>query len=220
MLPIGLRFLPVPRLFWSAYTDVPFQTCIDCKRDLSESSVYIVQKRIVAGETVFELAICESCRCRLTETYSEETRAALTSRMTEYFRLRNVRPSTLSVEKNSDNGDASPNQVADPDGGLAMPQQDSQELLDRCMNFCLICDRPRELCRRYSLAGLCQQTEIVIQTSLIGQSPVMVCDDCEASLAGLISQKTRESWDRFVDEHFDGPPAIDIEDPSYSPVAF
>lgn len=236
MLSFGLHFLPVPRQFWSAYLDGPFCDCVVCKTTLSNSLFYVIQKRIVAGESVFEMAICEACRQQLTASYSEETRAALTGRMSQYFRQKQMRleqqeaaPSVSdspagytggrsSVESTPEGNDL----PADQTNAADENQQSSlaTELLNRCMNFCLICDRSREQCHRYSLAGLFRQKEIVVQTSFVGQSPVMICDDCEQSLAGLISKQTRDNWDKFVEQHFDGPPSIDIEDPSYSPMAF
>ncbi len=49
----GVFFAPIPKLFWSAYRDAPFVKCIDCEQPLLESSVFVVNKRFVAGETVF-----------------------------------------------------------------------------------------------------------------------------------------------------------------------
>ena len=236
MLPFGLHFLPIPRQFWSAYLDGPFCDCLVCEKSLNSSLVYVIQKRIVAGESVFEMAICEACRQQLTSSYSEETRAALTTRMSQYFREKQIRlgqaeaarPVSDSPSSQPD-GQSSADDVTDDTDSLFVQTNAADdnpesgpatELLNRCMNFCLICDRSREQCHRYSLAGLFRQNEIVVQTSFVGQSPVMICDDCEQSLAGLISKQTRDNWDRFVEQHFDGPPGIDIEDPSQSPMAF
>ena len=67
-------FVPMPAPLWSAYLESPFEECVDCGCQLSESPVYIVQKRFVAGEAVFEMAICEACRAALVREYSAETR--------------------------------------------------------------------------------------------------------------------------------------------------
>jgi hypothetical protein len=48
----------------------------------------------------------------------------------------------------------------------------------------------------------------------------MICDKCEQSMAGLVSKKTRDAWDRFIEEHFDGPPGVESDLPSSYPVAF
>ncbi|MCA9033698.1 MAG: hypothetical protein KDA91_01150 [Planctomycetaceae bacterium] len=209
MLPPGLRFLPIPQLFKSTYLDGPFVECVDCGKSLDSSFVYTIQKRIVAGEHVFEMAMCSDCRGRLTETFSRESTAALHSRMAECFRARVIGSDMNPVDT----------ECPGDDEGPTNPMTD-EILLDRCLNYCVMCECPRETCHRYSLAGLFSAAKLVLQTSAIGQSPVMMCNDCESSMSSLVSQQTRDSWDRFIDEHFDGPPAIDVDSPNYSPVGF
>ena len=99
-------------------------------------------------------------------------------------------------------------------------EEDGQALLDRCMNFCVICGLEREQCHRYSVAGLCRDSEIVAQVTPISRTPLMVCEKCEMGMADLISEKTRDSWDRFVEEHFDGPPGVEVDSPSSYPMPF
>lgn len=190
MVPFGMYFLPVPKLFYSEYLEQPFEDCINCGCSLGTAAVYVIQKRFVIGEAVFEMAICDNCRQQLTETYSEETKAALNERMMQYF-------GRMAAEVLEQQPSSRP----------------AEDLLDRCMNFCLICSATRENCKKYSLAGLFRRQEIVVQCSAIGQSPVMICDRCEEELSELISQKTRDAWQRFMDEHFDGPPGIDLDIP-------
>lgn len=197
MLPQGFHFLPIPELFWSAFDEAPFTRCIACDCQVADSPMYVIQKRFVAGEAVFEMAVCEQCRQSLTQSYSLETRQRLNEKLTVCFQSNPL----LQVEAGQE-----------PPGG--------EQLLRRCMDFCLICGCARMACRGYSLAGLFRTEQIVVQCSRLGQSPVMVCDSCERSLEGMISAKTRESWDRFVEEHFDGPPGIDLDAPFQQPALF
>jgi hypothetical protein len=38
---------------------------------------------------------------------------------------------------------------------------------------------------------------------------VMICGKCGDTVQGMISQKTRDTWRRFVDDNFPGPPPED-----------
>jgi hypothetical protein len=37
----------------------------------------------------------------------------------------------------------------------------------------------------------------------------MICGKCGDTVQGMISQKTRDTWRRFVDDNFPGPPPVD-----------
>jgi hypothetical protein len=43
----------------------------------------------------------------------------------------------------------------------------------------------------------------------VGPLPVMICQGCSARMEAGLSKATRESWQRFVDENFPGPPGLD-----------
>ena len=193
----GVFFAPIPKLFWSAYRDAPFVKCIDCEQPLLESSVFVVNKRFVAGETVFEMAMCNRCREQFTLQYSEETRTNIAAFFSAHF------AKNAAALNSSD------------DETLA-----GEQLLDHCMNHCGICGIARSSCHRYSIAGLCREHDIIAQLSAMGQTPLMVCEKCELEMSKLVSKQTRESWDRFVDEHFDGPPGVELDAPTAYPVAF
>ncbi|MDG1897962.1 MAG: hypothetical protein P8J37_23925 [Fuerstiella sp.] len=208
MSSFGIFFAPVPELFWSEYTGAPFFKCVDCEVPLIESNVYVIQKRYVAGEAVFEMAMCERCRDKLTQEYSEETRGNITAYMKEQFQKSAVAglddvegPQVIEVREieNAEDGDA---------------------MLQQCIEHCLVCGTERSKCHRYSLAGLCRDNEIVAQVTPISQTPLMVCEKCELGMADLVSQQTRDSWDRFVEENFDCPPGVEVDSPSHYPMAF
>jgi hypothetical protein len=190
-------FLPVPRPFWSAYSEEPFDKCVDCGEPLANSPVHIIQKRFVAGEAVFEMAICEGCRQSLVSEYSTETRRNIENYLTA-------------------NGGLG-NRIADlPPELLA----DAEQLLQHCMNQCVVCETPREKCHKYTLAGGGSDLDLIVQISPLGQSPVMICDDCETGMQDLVSQQTRDRWNRFIEDHFDGPPGVEVDSPWSQPVAF
>ena len=43
----------------------------------------------------------------------------------------------------------------------------------------------------------------------VGPLPVMICQACSARMEAGLSKATRESWQRFVEENFPGPPGMD-----------
>lgn len=208
MSVFGIFFGAIPKAFWSEYSGKPFFNCIDCSVPLLESNTFVIQKRFVGGEAIFEMAMCERCREKMVSEYSEETKKNIAAYIREQFEKLNA--------ENSDNADA-PNllemrQIEDPEEG--------QALLEQCIEFCVICGANRADCHRYSLTGLCRDDEIIAQVTPLGRTPLMVCEKCELGMADLISQKTRDSWDRFIEKHFDGPPGVESDSPTTYPIAF
>jgi hypothetical protein len=57
--------------------------------------------------------------------------------------------------------------------------------------------------------------DLVVQLSPQAQSPLMICQKCEGTLGELVSQQTRDTWDRFVEEHFDSPPGVGVDSPMF-----
>ncbi len=143
------------------------------------------------------MAMCNRCREQFTLQYSEETRTNIAAFFSAHF------AKNAAALNSSD------------DETLA-----GEQLLDHCMNHCGICGIARSSCHRYSIAGLCREHDIIAQLSAMGQTPLMVCEKCELEMSKLVSKQTRESWDRFVDEHFDGPPGVELDAPTAYPVAF
>ncbi|MCA9060875.1 MAG: hypothetical protein KDA85_20325 [Planctomycetaceae bacterium] len=190
MYPFAYFLHPMPSVFWSEYLERPFEECLDCSCPLSEQDFYLIQKQFVVGETVFEMALCGGCRQNLQQQYSAESAAAITTFLTEALKNRTL-PEELDVTS----------------------EQSASQLLQYCLNHCMICGIDRAVCRRYSLAGLFQQSQIIVQCGSRGQVPLMICDRCEQQMSGLISQTTRDNWNRFVEEHFDGPPEMELEQP-------
>ncbi|HEY1050928.1 MAG TPA: hypothetical protein VGE39_14260, partial [Prosthecobacter sp.] len=42
---------------------------------------------------------------------------------------------------------------------------------------------------------------------------VMICGKCGDGVQSIISKKTRDTWRRFVDENFPGPPTDSLPEP-------
>lgn len=197
MDPTGLFFQPIPIDFWSDFLERPFECCVSCECDLAQASAYIVQKQMVRGEAVLEMAICQGCRHELSESFSEETRERIGRKLAEDAQR------SASRQRSSEISGLRP-----------------EDLLQWFMNRCFLCGRARETCNRYSLTGLFRGQEIAVQYSPPSQSPVMVCEACEKEYVGLLSQKTRDTWDRFVEEFLGDPPGSEVDSPEDVSVFF
>ena len=82
----------IPDILHSEYSGEPFSRCIDCGANLllplapstdedAPLGFYQIAKHFVAGEAVFEFALCCVCTEQLQSEFSEETRQALYNHM-------------------------------------------------------------------------------------------------------------------------------------------
>jgi hypothetical protein len=185
----------IPPDFQSVYLSGPFRQCIDCESGLLDAGdVYAVIKAFVGRETIFEMAICARCSARLAESYSAQSKAAFEAAIHEW-RAQSTEP----AEPRPD------------DGGLTLGRLDQLE-------HCAACDRPRAACRRYSIVGTFLGRALVSPTRTPFRLPLLICDDCNGQMTANISRQTRDAWDRFVEEHFDGPPGIELDSPRLDPI--
>lgn len=81
--------------------------------------------------------------------------------------------------------------------------QDEQVALDRGLDSCAVCEAPRHGpgMEDFVITGVCEGLSLL--------HSVMICGNCGDAVQGVISQKTRDTWRRFVDENFPGPPPMD-----------
>lgn len=208
MSNFGIYITNIPKMFWSVYSEKPFQSCLKCKVPLVEANSFVIQKRVVGDETVFEMAMCERCREAMTAEFSEETRKNLTKHMNEQLQ---EAAEKLAAEAN-ENGEIVVAEIDDDEIG--------QKMMNDSIDHCMMCEKSRAECHRYSLLSLCTDDQLIAQVTPVVRTPMMMCEDCEGSMSGLISQKTRDQWNDFVAEHFDGPPGVSIDSPSNYPIGF
>lgn len=193
----------IPREFFSEYTELPFSKCIDCDCDLfDDETVYTIIKHVVGTETVFEMAICMTCAAKMRQQYSEETAQNIQKHIDQKLRDKLSR-------------------LIDQDEFNDVEEEHAFSVQDG-LSHCVFCDKARSACHRYEMVGLFMEDDIILQSghSLSFSSPMMLCEDCNSEVGKLISQKTRDLWDRFVEEHFDGPPGIEIDGPKFEPILF
>ena len=196
-------FFPIPKLFHSAYSGEAFAQCLDCECELqSHETFYTVQKFVVAGETVFEMALCDGCRAQLYQRFSDESRATIQ----RYISERRDEPAG-SMDEVAPVVEESPIPITDV------------ESLDS-LQACVLCHTPKAQLRRYALVGLFLADEIFVMQSPPAPFPIpcLVCDACNSGLDGMLSKKTREEWNEFVEEHFPGPPGIELDSPRQTPL--
>lgn len=188
----------IPRVFYSEYLETPFVYCIDCERPFAESTgLYSVMKHYVGTETVFEMAICLECAAKQRQRYSVESMARIISFIGE------------ATERNYER--------------LAAAMEDGKEPdWEAFTSECVFCWKNRSECHRYEIVGTFYLDQMIVQSMPDNglRTPMMMCEDCNAELSKLLSKETRDSWDRFVEEHFDGPPGIEVDGPTMEPIFF
>ena len=196
-------FFPIPRLFHSAYSGEAFAQCLDCECELqSHETFYTVQKFVVAGETVFELAMCDGCRAHLYQRFSDESRATIQRYISEQRAESSAEEASLETER-----------FPDP-----LPITDVESL--DSLHACVLCHTPKAQLRRYALVGLFLADEIFVMQAPPAPFPMpcLVCDACNSGLDGMLSKQTREEWNEFVEEHFPGPPGVELDSPRQTPL--
>jgi hypothetical protein len=198
----------IPEEFWSAYSEQPFESCIDCGAVLSDASLpYAIQKHFVAGEAVFEMAMCMECAARLQEQFSQASRQALQDQIRlapERVRRQQEAEADPEIELTS---------AADLQAQLQQVEQRHRVRLERAMAACALCGTPRSQCHRYSLGTACLGLSLIAagpDADNLG-SPFLICETCELALNECLSQQTRDAWNRFVEETFDGPPSLAVD---------
>ena len=177
----------IPKIFYSEETSLPFRNCIDCDCELLLGEVpYTVQKIFVRDEAVFEYAICTPCAEKLRAELSKETLVAFQQFLSS---------------------------AADFSNRIGFVREPDAYDWDEWIESCLVCQKPRSDCYRFSLCGLLTGSKL-----MLAEFPAIVCEDCEKKLGELTSKETRDRWDRFVEENFDGPPGIEMDSPYTQPI--
>jgi hypothetical protein len=67
---------------------------------------------------------------------------------------------------------------------------------------CATCKTPLSEIRDYSVACMGFGEDMVFDPF-----PMMVCSNCENEVQNRLSKSTRDQWDKFILDHFEGPPA-------------
>lgn len=151
-----------------------FCHCVRCRLPLLEiAAPWLVNKEYHRGECVLEYAICQPCRDRVAEDFSEESketvRTFLESAVDWHERVREF-----------------------------MMHGDPASRFDAC----IACLHPRVSLDAFSLSALFDAEGHLVEAAL----PLLICGECTGRATEHLSKATRETWRRFMDAHFDGPP--------------
>lgn len=170
--------IALPTRFHSVEKARPFGNCVDCELELTGSGVpYLIEKALRGAETVYEFALCMTCRDKLESSLSKESlsriedmyRSQMGRMYHRYFRLRRLlqEDSLRSL----------------PDG------------LDPWLSSCAVTGRsvtPKD--ERIEIA-LCQGSEL-----LLGDFPMMISESTMETMMELLSKASRDELDRWRDE--------------------
>lgn len=175
----------VPRMLHSTYSGRPFDTCVDCGAQLLNTwTPYAVEKVVRQGEVVLEFAICVDCQIVILREFSEES-------------IERIREYTAGVTDQTDEIDrvllALGQETADGLG--APPPPDSEP--DRCQR----CGAEGEdYADEHSVGGILVGDRLIASVSSL-------CGKCTDGLDEVLSRKTREAHDDFINRNFPGVPA-------------
>lgn len=78
---------------------------------------------------------------------------------------------------------------------------------DEWIRCCVACGKTPSSKEPFSLGGM-----VLNGLFVFDPYPLMVCGNCQTEVENRLSEQTRKRWDRFIADHFDGPPA-DAETP-------
>lgn len=70
------------------------------------------------------------------------------------------------------------------------------------LKSCITCKANSHELTNYSTGAMFSHDELIK-----GPFPMLICSACEERLAETISDETRDVWDKFIGEHFPGPPS-------------
>jgi hypothetical protein len=202
----------IPRLFFSEYSEQPFEQCVDCNRELTEDVIYVIQKHFVANEAVFEMALCMDCNQNLNDRLSDESKQAIQQFLEA--RSAEIQESQLSSESDL----TADEEVGSDDDWLFdfTPVGAAEDYLKECA----YCGKGRGDCNRHAISGVFQGGSVIVHDAAQFNLhwPMLICEKCVEATSDLISQKTRDEWDRFVEHHFDGPRGLEVDWPTQQPV--
>lgn len=153
---------PIPPELGCEYEERPFQNCTRCGESLPDfPGGFQISKAYKRGECVMEYALCDHCRTKMMEEFSQESK----QRLAQF--------------------------------------QHEEVTLDRGLDSCAVCDARRDApgMDDFVITGVCEGISLL--------HSVMICGNCGDTVQGMISQKTRDTWRRFVDDNFPGPPPVD-----------
>lgn len=70
------------------------------------------------------------------------------------------------------------------------------------LETCISCNADAKDLTSYTIGAMFSDKDLIK-----GPFPMLMCSNCEEQLSETISDETRNMWDKFIGEHFPGPPS-------------
>ncbi len=198
--PLGeVRFLPVPKEFWSFEKESPFRRCTVCNLDLlkvadrfeksrknnegfielNPDEQYQIEKAYKNGEVIFEYAICNDCSKQLSAEFSRQSVKLITNFVEEHVDLPRRRQQLFAQCGNDE-----------PTASLWLSR-------------CFITGKPVSECKEYHILAGCHGEQL-----LLCDLPFLISSEAMEIFESRLSKKTRGSLDGFVEKFLGLPPAV------------
>lgn len=175
-------FIEVPETLHSYSEKAPFSNCMVCNKHLLEDGTqYLIEKAIrkYTGTKAFDV-VFEYAICMECAMRMHQSMSEITMiRLAEYFGKIDF--------------------AARKDALIAEHGLDSEPWL----NHCIIKGTHISELSEYQLCGFCDGKDL-----LLTHMPYLISGEALDEISELISAKTREELDDFIDEHFGLPPEI------------
>lgn len=171
----------IPRLFRDSATGEYFSRCLMCDRHLLDGADYLIEKavRAIPGPARTEMLFEYAICMDCAEQMRKQLSKESLQRISAYF-------------------------------GKHVDMQARMDLIARpgttfrdCIATCLITGVTIKKEREYSLYAQCQGKRLVY-----GLFPYAVCESSMEAVNSLLSSKSREVLNGFIDRYFSGPPEV------------
>ena len=169
---------PIPKDFYSFETNAPFTTCIECKKNLLDGGIYLIEKAFRnhpeygVQDTIFDYALCMDCADDLRNELSEESMAALMS----FFKER------IDFSKRMER--------------LNMSAKEN-------ITTCMITGKHVDECEEYQIYAFCKGNNISNE-----MHPYMICGEVMDEIIPILSKKTTDDLNGFFNKHFSPDPSL------------
>ncbi|MCL4181362.1 MAG: hypothetical protein KJ072_26945 [Verrucomicrobia bacterium] len=80
---------------------------------------------------------------------------------------------------------------------------DSPTSIEPWIESCLTCGSKKSDLKSYVLVALCDGRDL-----LFHHLPYMFCEACEMKMCALMSRRSRDTWERWIEDNLDVPPTV------------
>lgn len=177
------RPVPLAPEFYSFATGQPFERCVTCNTYLLQPGTqYLIEKAIIRypGAGVTDVAFEYAMCLPCAGKMRQSLSAESLNRLEKYFATH-----------------------ADFDSRQKLMEQPAKPEAREWIAKCLLTNTPRSEETEYQLIAHCDGTHM-----LLGVAPYMISGKAADKLSELLSSKTKDILDDFIDEHFGLPPEL------------